>query len=491
MATKSKRGYRWHPKIIRLCIDLYCKNPHVLDPLRKFIILPSNRTIRLYKNKVEEKPGWNDQVLKWCLETAQEKNLREEDYWGGFVIDEMKIQESLEMVVKHGKHRLVGFVDLGEGHDLMTSLSGKTEPQLATHVLQFIFISDSGFRFPVAQFPSGECSPSDLYFNFWKGVRKMLEFGFVIYWSIMDGADCNRQFIRMHFRGRDPVKDKFITSNIHTGTPMVFVMDPKHNIKKIRNNIEKSNASGKPRCLMIKGKNVTWQYFKDAFNWDQKSFSLPLHEKLTDQHFNLDPASKMRNHLAEDVLDDKMLFLMQKYQENMMGQGKDSSHLDSTISLLVHTSKLVNLFNDKLVIRSNSDPRLGQLNQFHKYMNDWRSESSENNNQFVSSKLWFDLQSMCLGFGSMVAVKQAQFPQSIIKPAIINQDGVENHFCQVRSCNGQNNNPTYLQQESTQNSIRFGQTTISPKSNVGAANEHSSSACSMPTGKRRKTAKTE
>lgn len=28
------------------------------------------------------------------------------------------------MVVKHGKHRLVGFVDLGEGHDLMTSLSG-------------------------------------------------------------------------------------------------------------------------------------------------------------------------------------------------------------------------------------------------------------------------------------------------------------------------------------------------------------------------------
>ena len=46
----------------------------------------------MYKNKVEEKPGWNDQVLKWCLETAQEKNLREEDYWGGFVIDEMKIQ---------------------------------------------------------------------------------------------------------------------------------------------------------------------------------------------------------------------------------------------------------------------------------------------------------------------------------------------------------------------------------------------------------------
>ena len=35
-------------------------------------------------------------MLKWCRETAQEKNLTEEDYWGGFVIDEMKIQVCIE-----------------------------------------------------------------------------------------------------------------------------------------------------------------------------------------------------------------------------------------------------------------------------------------------------------------------------------------------------------------------------------------------------------
>lgn len=85
----------------------------------------------------------------------------------------------------------------------------------------------------------------------------------------------------------------------------------KHNIKKIRNNLEKSRECGNPRCLKINGKRVTWQLFKDAYNWDQRSFSLPLHEKLTTQHFELDPASKMRNHLAEEVLDDKMLFLVQ------------------------------------------------------------------------------------------------------------------------------------------------------------------------------------
>ena len=31
-------------------------------------------------------------MLKWCQEAAQEKGLQKSDYWGGFVIDEMKIQ---------------------------------------------------------------------------------------------------------------------------------------------------------------------------------------------------------------------------------------------------------------------------------------------------------------------------------------------------------------------------------------------------------------
>lgn len=62
---------------------------------------------------------------------------------------------------------------------------------------------------------------------------------------------------------------------------------------------------------MLDGKPITWKQFKEAFEWDQSSFSLPLHEKLTLQHFEMDSAGKMRNHLAEDVLDRKMLFLMQ------------------------------------------------------------------------------------------------------------------------------------------------------------------------------------
>ena len=41
-----------------------------------------------------------------------------------------------------------------------------------------------------------------------------------IYWSILDGAECNRQFIKMHFPEKDPVPAHFTTFNPHTGGEM-------------------------------------------------------------------------------------------------------------------------------------------------------------------------------------------------------------------------------------------------------------------------------
>ena len=37
---------------------------------------------------------------------------------------------------------------------------------------------------------------------------------------------------------------------------------------------------------------------------------MPVHERLKEDHFNLTPSSRMRNGLAEDVLDKRMLLLM-------------------------------------------------------------------------------------------------------------------------------------------------------------------------------------
>lgn len=155
---------------------------------------------------------------------------------------------------------------------------------------------------------------------------------------------------------------------------------------------------------------------------------------------------------------------------------QDGATLDSTILLLTHTSKAIGLFKDKRPISTTTDTRMVELAQFLKFLQRWKLDAGENATKlFFSSKLWFDLQSMIVGFESLIAVKLSAFPKTFIKPAIVNQDVVENHFCQVRACNGQNNNPSFHLQESAQNSIQYGQTTISRKSNAGysGAKKHS------------------
>ena len=47
---------------------------------------------RYYKNAVSQESGWNAEAIRWCQQEAERQNLKSSDYWGGLVLDEMKIQ---------------------------------------------------------------------------------------------------------------------------------------------------------------------------------------------------------------------------------------------------------------------------------------------------------------------------------------------------------------------------------------------------------------
>ena len=116
-----------------------------------------------------------------------------------------------------------------------------------------------------------------------------------------------------------------------------------------------------------------------------------------------------------------------------------ASRLDQSIVLLKHTSRMsriVELFTDKHAIYNSHDVRHQDLSAMLNFFTDWKQQT-QHGKEFLSSKLWFDIQSMVLGFISLVTAKLARFPGSIIKPAIMNQDLVENHFSQLRAANGQ------------------------------------------------------
>ncbi len=84
------------------------------------------------------------------------------------------------------------------------------------------------FDFLLHNFPHIHVRQLTLFMLLWDGVLKMMEAGFHIYWCILDGAEVNQQFIKLHFYGENEAMEKnFTAHNIYTGE---FMMDCKVSI---------------------------------------------------------------------------------------------------------------------------------------------------------------------------------------------------------------------------------------------------------------------
>jgi hypothetical protein len=192
----------------------------------------------------------------------------------------------------------------------------------------------------------------------------------------------------------------------------------------------------------------------------------------------------MRNHLAEDMLNEDFLYLMEAHQASL----NDGQHLNSSIQLLKQTSKIISVFRDRRPITSMDDSRFGILQSAFTWFQEWKSEVAQlkanginTSKQLLSHKCLEDVESMLLTFKEICRVHLRQFPQGYVVPSRINSDVVENIFCQQRGLyNGSSTNPTYNTYSSTVNSIILGQSLKSRgrKSNAGLVAASSYTMCS-------------
>lgn len=53
----------------------------------------------------------------------------------------------------------------------------------------------------------------------------LLKGGINIRYCCADGGEANRSLFKMHFNGKDPVKEKFTVINPYTKEPLFFIMD--------------------------------------------------------------------------------------------------------------------------------------------------------------------------------------------------------------------------------------------------------------------------
>jgi hypothetical protein len=365
---------------------------------------------------------------------------------------------------------MTGLVEVGqEGYACQVLRNAINEQKLGTHVLQLVFLGITGFRFPFAHFISDGVQAPQLYSIFWDAVDKLRMFGFNCIFTCMDGAQSNRTFMKMHLQ--DHVN--FTTQSPCSFQPMTFIMDPSHVIKKIRNNLLKSgNSKNHTRLLTLpSSRTVQWQMFIDCYTWD-KTNALKLHRKLTNEHFFPSNQSKMRNHLAEQVLDSEMLNLMLQYQKYL---GEKGSSLDGAIEFLEKTSSLKNIFRDFRPIKSTDDERLSTLLLLADWFERWESTpkpKTKANVLTMSIQCHEDILSCTRGFYQLCSNFSKISKNVYITPALINSDIIENTFNQQRSTyHGANANPNAMQYRTALNNIILGQNTISTKSNAGKSRD--------------------
>lgn len=489
----------WDKSVIKTCLNIWARSPKVYQDLvdSNIFKLPSGRHLRRFKNCTIQRPGISEDILHWMRNTADKIKLQDSGFYGGILHDEAKIQQDLVIKKKGDVSEIIGWVDTGEEcQNLRIIKDNKVEQKLATEVLQVTFLGHTGFRFPLVHYPTDGIKASELYIIIWDVISHLQSWGFVVDFVMQDGGQQNREFTRLHFL-EDPKAHEFMTNSlVHPNQKIGLCQDFSHNVKKLRNAVLSSGIQPfHTRLLTRNDKVIAWDQWFQAAKWDERTNSRLIHHKLTSSHLQPDSAEKMRNHLAEDVLDENMLNLLRCYQKSL----HKGSDLDSVIEFLENTSKIIKFFRDPRPIVSMSDGRIHEIKQVLIWFQSWRDEVSrfesltakQKEKMLPSSKCLDDISSCISVFLNVCSTHTSRYKGQGLTPSRFNSDLAENIFCQQRGLyNGNCTNLNYYSYCSTMNNIILGQSSKSSarKSNAGFVRaEPYSFNADVPVVKRKKS----
>ena len=292
---------RWHPSVLKWCLRLYSRSHSLYSDLRDsgFLKLPSGRTLSDYKNFSSSKSGWQTSVLGAMRDIFNNQEIKKVGRFGGLFFYEVKIKEGL--LFDPSSWELVGFVDLEDD----TKTSKLVQDSLATHVLQFYFKSlFSSFCYPCGYFLTRGISASTLNRVFWQGGGLLHAHGFSVLLTGCDGAAENRAFMVMNGCTDDNSKP----INPFSKQPLVFISDPPHMLKKLRNNIYKSGykeeSARYSRCMMLDSIPILWNHIYSVYQRDKQRHLFST--DMRSSHVHLRSLSKMWVKLAVQVLNSKV-----------------------------------------------------------------------------------------------------------------------------------------------------------------------------------------
>ena len=465
---------RYHPMIIRYCLALYAKSPSFYEDIRYnektgtgFLILPSQRRLRDYKNYIRPQRGFNKHIIHEL--NTKIKGFSDVEKLVVLLFDEIKIQENLVWDKHTGE--LIGYVDLGDVAINYATLQKVDE--LATHMLVFMIRSIvNPFKFTLANFATTGVTSTQLFPLFWKAVAVCeVECDLKVMAATCDGASPNRKFFRMHSRLSDQDNiDIDVTYKVKNllspNRSIYFISDPPHLIKTARNCLHNSGSGRHTRYMWNNGLHVLWSHITDIF-YEDRECGLHLLPKLTYDHVKLSSYSVMNVRLAAQVLSSTVSQVILNFgPDDAAATSKFCSMMDSFFDIMNIRNPNEGLHKSKpflVPFTSLDDYRFNWLKyEFLPYFQGWLQSintrpgnftSNARNNMFIS---WQTYEGIKITAHSVIELVQYLLScgVSYVLTERFCQDPLENYFGRQRSIGSRKDNPSVRDFGYNDNSIR-------------------------------------
>ena len=325
----NKNVSKYHPMIIRFCLSLAAKSPSAYEDLRdsKILQLPSKRTRVITEMQSSPTAGFNKDVINEL--TIATSKLSGHQRYLTVAFDEMKIKESL--VFNKNSNELVGYVDIDDPE--LNYGTFEDTNQLATHAFTYYIRGiSSDLKFSLAYFATNGMSSYQIMSTFWEAVGILeLKCNLHVIAAVSDGASSNRKFYNNHrdMDGIGPNNDiVHRTVNIYAPERHIwFFADAPHLLKTGRYSIYNSGV-GKARNMWNDGRSIIWAHLWTLVN-DELNLGVKGDSKLTFEHVNLNPYSKMNANLAAQILSKTVYVLLKMhYPEETHATGRLMWHYE-------------------------------------------------------------------------------------------------------------------------------------------------------------------
>ena len=453
MFSRTSKGARFHPAIIRYCLSLHLKSPSAYEELRNsgILRLPSSRTLYDYKAAIPPKTGFNKAVLDDLKRTT--KDYTDVQRHIGMVLDEMKIKSNLVFHKFSGE--LIGYLDLGDP-DLNYSVL-ECEDELATYAMVFFIRGLAvALKYSLAYFATDGVSGHQIYPLFWEAVCLLEKVcNLRVMFTTADGASSNRSFFKM-CAALDPTKlhdVPYRTKNLYNpGKYIYFFSDVPHLIKTSRNCLENSVPGEGKRYMWNDGNYILWRHITDLYYTDLQSGGKTC-PRLTVDHIKLNPYSRMTVKFAAQVLSESVSKNLREWGTDASGTAEFCEHMDKFFDCLNSRSTTEATRKRKPFcepFRRADDPRLDWLeNVFLKYLDDWKASTQSRVGEFTQT----DRNRMFISANTYTGIEMTIRSTLELVPYLLNngfdfvlterfcQDCLEEHFGDHRKCGGRSRNP--------------------------------------------------